>query len=588
LVATLKSPSLSANSRFSAPGNQDVARGRFTLCRPQIKLSMKYRTLRVFISLLIIVIIADSLPAATYHVAKDGNDANPGTEGAPFLTIGKATQLAGAGDLVIIHQGIYKETVRPNSGSAGNPLIFRSAPGDRVVISAMEALSGWSSDGGGRYKKTVGWDLGQLNFIMNEETPMDLARWPNNTDGDPYSLNSRRNTGGSNRNTTINANLIHNEIPDYDWTGGSLLFYGDAPGSGWTTWKAFITSSSNDRVNFDFVNTQSWIYNFHAPADGGEYYLEGVKDALDYQNEWYFDENTSTLFVQLPGGAAPADGQISMRRRDLTFDLNGRSYVHIEDLAVYGGGIEINGAGNRIAGVSSFYGSHHRGVSSGLNSGGRAIFVKWNATNTIIERCEVAYGSGTGVWDAGDFTIIDNCHIHDFNYVGMYDGCIMARDGNSTTVSNNTLYRSGRDVLQIINKGSNIFNNDFSQSNLVADDCALLYTISPGLDMDIHHNLFHDTQGRGSLKKAAGIYLDNSAGDVRVHHNVIYNTEWSNIQINWDGANIDVFNNTLWDGDVHQRKSLEQPHQPKLLRTSVRQAEQPGHGRISQPFRKCR
>ena len=95
---------------------------------------MEYRTLRVFLSLLVIVLIADSLSAATYHVAKDGNGANPGTEGAPFLTIGKATQLAGAGDLVIIHQGIYEETVRPNSGSTGNPLVFRSAPGDRVVV----------------------------------------------------------------------------------------------------------------------------------------------------------------------------------------------------------------------------------------------------------------------------------------------------------------------------------------------------------------------------------------------------------------------------------------------------------------------
>jgi len=73
----------------------------------------------------------------------------------------------------------------------------------------------------------------------------------------------------------------------------------------------------------------------------------------------------------------------------------------------------------------------------------------------------------------------------------------------------------------------------------------LLYTLGKGLNLKIHHNLFHDAASRGSLYKAAGIYLDNDAADVSVHHNVVWNTEWSAIQINWNGTNIDVFNNTL-------------------------------------------
>jgi len=83
------------------------------------------------------------------------------------------------------------------------------------------------------------------------------------------------------------------------------------------------------------------------------------------------------------------------------------------------------------------------------------------------------------------------------------------------------------------------------ESGLITDDCALLYTLGKGLNMKIHHNLFHDAAGRGKLNKVAGIYLDNDAADVSVHHNVVWNTEWSAIQINWNGTNIDVFNNTL-------------------------------------------
>ncbi|MEM9260489.1 MAG: T9SS type A sorting domain-containing protein, partial [Bacteroidota bacterium] len=70
------------------------------------------------------------------------------------------------------------------------------------------------------------------------------------------------------------------------------------------------------------------------------------------------------------------------------------------------------------------------------------------------------------------------------------------------------------------------------------------------LDMEIDHNWFHDTESRGDLKKAAGIYLDNDAGDVKVHHNVVYNTEWSSIQINWNGTDLDIFNNTIWNGSA--------------------------------------
>ncbi len=505
----------------------------------------------LFLFLTCLLLSWSVLQGATYHVSPSGNDSASGTSGDPFKTISQAAAIALAGDVVIIHQGLYTETVRPaNSGSAGNPIVFRSAPGDRVVISAMTPINGWTSDGGGRYKANIGWDLGQLNFVMNGETVMDLARWPNNTDGDPYSLNSMRNDGGSGENTANNAYLLDSDIPSLDWTGGSILFYGDRPGAGWTTWKSFITSSSSGRVNFDVIKNQPWILSNHPPSDGGDYYLEGIKAALDYQNEWYFDESNNTLFVQLPGNAAPQPGQIMMRQRDLTVDLNGRNYVHFENLAVFGGGIEINGEGNELYGLSSFYGSMTRGISDGFNAGANAIFIKWSATNTRVEYCEIAFGAGSGIWDAGDNTVIDNCHIHDFNTIGTYDGDIMARDGNNTTITNSTLYRSGRDVLQIINKGSVVAHNDFTASNLISDDCALLYSIGPGLNLEIHHNWLHDTEGRGSLKKAAGIYLDNDAGDVSVHHNVVYNTEWSSIQINWDGANIDVFNNTLWDGEV--------------------------------------
>ena len=491
------------------------------------------------------------LTATDYHVAKTGDDANDGSEATPFLTIAKASAVAVAGDVINIHAGTYEETIRPaNSGSEGSPIVYRAVDGDRVIVTAMQALSGFEPDGGDIYKVTIGWDLEQENFVMNGSTAMDLARWPNNTDGDPFTLNHLRNDGGSPGSTELNAFLTDADIPDFDWTGGSLLFYGDRPGSGWTTWKAFIKSSSPGRVNFDLIKNQEWIRTFHPPADGGDYFLEGIKEVLDYENEWWFDEDDRTLYVQLPGGLAPEDGQVQMRRRTTVADLRGRNYIHLEGFAAFGGGIPIEGTGNRLFRMSSFYGSYTRGITRNFHADSRAVDVKWNAVNTVIEQCEIAFGAGTGVWDSGTGTRIENNYIHDFNFLGDYDAPLMVRGRDNALVTRNTIKRGGRDAIQIISKNSRVCYNDVSESNLIADDCALLYTIGLDLNMEIDHNWFHDAYSRGTLKKAAGIYLDNDPGNVSVHHNVVYNTEWSSIQMNWNATNIDIFNNTLWDGEA--------------------------------------
>jgi len=480
--------------------------------------------------------------ATDYHVAKNGDDSNDGSEATPFLTISKAAGIAVAGDVIFIHEGTYEETIRPaRSGTNGNPITFKAVEGDQVIVTAMQALNGFTQDAGDIYKVTIDWDLGQENFVMNGSTAMDLARWPDNTDGDPFSLNSLRNDNGSPGETERDAFLTDSDIPDFDWTGGSILFYGDRPGAGWTTWKAFIKSSSAGRVNFDLIKNQSWIRTFHPPADKGDYFLEGIKEVLDYDNEWWFDETDKTLYVQLPNGTAPEDGQVQMRRRDLVANLLGRSYIHLEGFAVFGGGIDIEGTGNQLYKMSSFYGSYTRGISPNFHADSRAVDVKWNAVNTVIEQCEIAFGAGSGVWDSGTGTRIENNYIHDFNFLGDYDAPLMVRGQDNALVTRNTIKRGGRDAIQIISKNSRVSYNDVSESNLIADDCALLYTI---------HNWFHDAYSRGDLKKAAGIYLDNDPGNMKVHHNVVYNTEWSSIQMNWDATNIEIYNNTLWDGEA--------------------------------------
>ena len=48
-----------------------------------------------------------------YHVALSGSDSADGSHGQPFRTIGHAADLVHAGGTVVVHQGEYREWVRP-------------------------------------------------------------------------------------------------------------------------------------------------------------------------------------------------------------------------------------------------------------------------------------------------------------------------------------------------------------------------------------------------------------------------------------------------------------------------------------------
>ncbi|AUP80573.1 right-handed parallel beta-helix repeat-containing protein [Flavivirga eckloniae] len=501
--------------------------------------------------------------AKDIYVAKNGDDdLNTGDIDSPYLTITKAASVAVAGDIVYIREGTYEETLTPiNSGTAGNPIIYQSYPGERVIISAMENVNNFTQDSGSIYKSTLDWNSGQRMFVMHEGTVLDLARWPNNVDGDRFTIDSRRSTGGSDGSSTASGHLSNSEIPNYAWEdGGTLWFYGDRPGSGWTSWKFPITASSPGRVDWQSTHgtNAGWIVQFHPPGDGGDFYLEGVKEALDFQNEWYFNPTTRELFVQLPSGSAPSDNSILVSRRESTININRKNYIEIRNLAVFGGTIHLNGNSNRLYQVSSFYGGMTRGsAAEGISTGVGAIEINWSNPrfdSNIIEKCEIAFNDGSSIIDQGRNTLIQNNYIHDSGYLGNYDGPIRSRDASDSKILNNTITRSGRDGMNVINNNSEIAFNDVSFSNLIADDCGLFYysgssnaasAAANPKNISIHHNWFHDAQGRGDLKKAAGIYLDTNPNGFEVYNNVVWNVEWTAVQMNWNALDINIYNNTF-------------------------------------------
>ncbi|HHV73790.1 MAG TPA: right-handed parallel beta-helix repeat-containing protein [Thermoanaerobacterium sp.] len=80
-----------------------------------------------------------------YHVAKTGSDEGKGTLKDPFLTINKAASVAMAGDTIIVHEGVYREWVKPKYKGLSDKrrITYKAAEGERVIIKGSERIQSW-------------------------------------------------------------------------------------------------------------------------------------------------------------------------------------------------------------------------------------------------------------------------------------------------------------------------------------------------------------------------------------------------------------------------------------------------------------
>ncbi|MBC5711999.1 DUF1565 domain-containing protein [Hungatella sp. L12] len=92
-----------------------------------------------------------------YHVAVTGCDFEDGTKDHPIRTISKAALLAMPGDRVIVHEGEYREWVKPAQGgtSSVSRITYEAAEGERVVIKGSEQITCWEPVEGSLWKAVL-------------------------------------------------------------------------------------------------------------------------------------------------------------------------------------------------------------------------------------------------------------------------------------------------------------------------------------------------------------------------------------------------------------------------------------------------
>jgi hypothetical protein len=95
---------------------------------------MMKRLQRNMFSIVALMSMASMAEAVTWYVATTGNDSNPGTQAAPFLTIQKGLSAAGYGDTVLVAAGTYIGAGNKYLSFGGKSLSLVSQSGAAATI----------------------------------------------------------------------------------------------------------------------------------------------------------------------------------------------------------------------------------------------------------------------------------------------------------------------------------------------------------------------------------------------------------------------------------------------------------------------
>ncbi|MGA9638958.1 T9SS type A sorting domain-containing protein [Flavobacterium sp.] len=548
------------------------------------------------------------------HVAKDGVNAttSSGTSIAPYQTIGYlfANSLVSAGDVIIVHAGVYRETVVVNV----NNITIKANVGEDVTITGANwyGESSWSDpDGDGVFELSLSTSQVETAFTQLFVNGQDkqIARFPNNIS--PY----KNYISGSNREMLDPRNqqsgfavLLNGSKPagtnqtgniTFSWFGGtpkipSVTFTNEAIVRGFIgklrnnifSYSGDLgeVSRAGDRlVTFKSVNTQGNIWggtDAVVQPEGFGYIMD--YSVLDYEGEWFWRKNQNKIYYK-PEEGTVIGKNFDIQRRQFTLKVQANN-LKVENIDFKVGEVELTNANTTMFTNCTFtymtpfqyrrtYGLFEQGIKL------------TNADNTTFESCYIGHtwGSGIIISAGSDNTKINNCYIEDIGWMGQFTVAVL-NNGNNTQITKNTFGKASRFHIRCTESVfMNVTDNDFFGAMSMGEDAGSIMFTSTGkttaLDMNetvIAWNKIHDQKGipafeptLSSRKYTVALYLED-VENYTVHHNLIYNIddEYTSVRLKSDGTpetlqninlvgyfgprdrnitkKMDIFNNSCW------------------------------------------
>jgi len=496
----------------------------------------------------LLAFVAMALQTTAWAVGGAGN----GTAAAPFGTIQAAANVAGAGDLVLVAPGVYRESVRiSHSGTAQAPIVFSSQKTGAAVVSGAEPVGPFLPNPLG-----VGWTATLPAFVSSQGqgeqcfaagTRMIEARWPYTS---PQALSSpafavvgavvsdSKISGSPDPKLQLHQAVIKvSDLPAGDWQGAGIRLL---LGNGYQQVTGQVLASASGQLTISYPTRLGDIVTTYS-----QFFLFGSAAAFTQAGEWLLDGQN--LLLRAPGDASPAGVDIECKQRDFAFDLSGQSYVTLEGFGIFAASVTTDNAAQQIRTGSSIAAASNIVLDQLTVNTPNSIrdlsgdpYTQWtndsgvvlSGSDNLLSNSSIGNAEGNGVSLAGVGNRVLYNLISDSDQAGCecaavstgYNGGGIRTYNLGEEIGYNTLQRSGRALLEISSLGtsssapSRIHHNLMSSAVLQTYDNGAIYdfqfalvTFQDGLEVD--HNRISASP--------VGIYLDNLTSGFIVHHNII-------------------------------------------------------------------
>lgn len=534
---------------------------------------------RFFIPVLSLFALAGCATARTYYVAPDGSADAEGTVEQPLGSIQQAVDRMQAGDTCFVRGGTYRETVEfKRSGKPGQPIRVQAYEDEQVILDGTTNVSSpWKQHEGPIYKTTVDQPIEQL-FVGKQM--MIEARWPNMTFEQRFDRKQwqKVDTGSA------HGKVVSKAIADtgIDWTGAMACLN---VAHQWWTWNRPIKShkagSATLKYDADLVGLCNYDPNYK-PAKSKEkwlnkswgddyFYLFGKLDALDVENEWYYDKKSKTLYFYAPDGVDPSSLDVKVKSRNYAVYAKEQNYLEVKGIDFFANTFLLEDCNNSlIEDCELLYPTWSRTITEYDADRKESIITKIVGDNNTVRKCSLAYANNMGLMMMGSSNVAENCIFHDVNWFGtliypalqlsasphlgvnwfntiQYPPTVRTEENSEVTsygnrASSNTLYNCGNALLVYQAADSVVEYNKVYGGGKACKDVSLIYGCWPfSRGSIVRYNWVYDCYpDHGGI----GIRADDQSRNNIFHHNVVWNC--GGVGIIAKGDDNEVYNNTVF------------------------------------------
>ena len=365
-----------------------------------------------------------------YHVSIYGNDANNGSKSLPFKTISSAARLAQPGEVITVHEGVYRERINPPRGGESDTkrIVYQAAPGEKVEIKGSEVVKNWEK------VDNVTWKVTLPNRFFGTFNPYsDLIR------GDWFNPNGRQHHTGA---VYLDGEWL-SEAANLDEVlkpaGQVPLWFGQVDNNSTTLWAQFRNVNPNEQMVE--INVRQTVF-----------YPE--KSGINYVTVRGF-----TMRHAAPPWAPPTAEQMGLIgthwSKGWIIENNVISHSRCSGIALGKYGDEWD---NRAESAEGYVGTIQRALKNGWN---KETIGHHLVRNNHISHCEQAGVVGSL---GCSFSTVTGNTIHDIHVQQLFSGAEMAgikfHGAIDVEISRNHIYRTIRGIwLDWMAQGAHVTGN---------------------------------------------------------------------------------------------------------------------------------